>query len=53
MSHDVTVETLHRGRVAVARPRRAHLNSSLGSLKLLLQGLMSGQQGAAPPLLLG
>lgn len=30
----------------------AYLNRSLGSLKLLLQGLVSGQKGAAPPLLL-
>lgn len=30
----------------------AYLHSSLGSLKLLLQGLVSGQEGAAPPLLL-
>lgn len=52
----LAVDVLRWGCLAVdvqwRRGRRAHLNSGLGSLELLLQGLMSGQQGAAPPLLL-
>lgn len=38
--------------VRLTKQHSAYLNSSLGSLKLLLQGLVSGQEGAAQPLLL-